>query len=112
MTDSNRIKKIVGENFRRLRKNKGLTQEQLAEALKIQPNSLALIETGRTFISSELLSKASNFFDVDASVFFKSHYINQTDKFNDVRKEIYRLLTDCSQDFLVKIYNVIIALKD
>lgn len=112
MTDSNKIKKIVGENFRCLRKAKGLTQEQLAEVLKIQPNSVALIETGRTFISSELLSNVSNFFDVEPGIFFKSHYINQTEKSCDLRKEIYRLLSDCTPDFLVKIYNVIIALKN
>ena len=50
MSDSNKIKKIVGANFKKLRNAKNLTQEQLAEALKMQPNSIALIETGRTFV--------------------------------------------------------------
>lgn len=111
MTDSNKIKKIVGENFKKLRKAKGLTQEQLAEALKMQPNSIALIETGRTFISSELLSNASNFFNVESYVFFKPTFVEETDKTKNLKKEITRLLSDCSQDFVERIYNVIIALK-
>ena len=32
MSDSNKIKKIVGANFKKLRNAKNLTQEQLAEA--------------------------------------------------------------------------------
>ena len=111
MTDSNKIKKIVGENLKKLRKAKGLTQEQLAEALKMQPNSIALIETGRTFISSELLSTASNFFNVESYVFFKSTFVEETDKIKNLKKEITRLLSDCNEDFVERIYNVIIALK-
>ena len=111
MSDSNKIKKIVGANFKKLRNAKNLTQEQLAEALKIQPNSVALIETGRTFISSELLSNASNFFNVEPGVFFKSTFIEETDKTKNLKKEITRLLSDCNEDFVERIYNVIIALK-
>lgn len=111
MTDSNKIKKIVGENLKKLRKAKGLTQEQLAEALKMQPNSIALIETGRTFISSKLLSNASNFFNVESYVFFKSTFVEETDKIKNLKKEITRLLSDCNEDFVERIYNVIIALK-
>lgn len=111
MSDSNKIKKIVGANFKKLRNAKNLTQEQLAEALKMQPNSIALIETGRTFISSELLSNASNFFNVEPSVFFKSTFIEETDKTKNLKKEITRLLSDCNEDFVERVYNVIIALK-
>ena len=99
------------ENLKYLRKQSNLTQEQLAEALKMQPNSIALIETGRTFISSELLSNASNFFNVEPNIFFKSTFIEETDKTKNLKKEITRLLSDCSQDFVERIYNVIIALK-
>lgn len=56
MIDSNRIKKILGRNVKQLRTSKGLTQEQLAEHLNLQRETIAFIETGAAFVSSEVLA--------------------------------------------------------
>ena len=76
MVNSDKIKKIFGDNIKKLRKAKGLTQEQL-----------------------------------EVSFFFKSAYIEHTDKELNLKKEINRLLSDCNHELLEKIYNIIIALK-
>lgn len=90
---------------------KGLTQEKLAEALKMQPQSIAVIETGRAFTSSEVIANISNYFNVEPSLLFKSDFIEHTDKEDYLKKEINRLLSDCCHELLEKIYNIIIALK-
>lgn len=49
------IKKIFGEKIKRLRKAKNLTQEQLAEMIKIASKNLSKIEVGTCFVSAETL---------------------------------------------------------
>ena len=47
--------KEVGTRIKQLRKEKGLTQEQLAENLDITAGTIGKIEIGRTGISIDLL---------------------------------------------------------
>jgi len=70
MNDSKSIKKTVGTTVKELRRNKNITQEQLAEYLGLQPHSVTKIETGRTFASSKVLAALSNFFNVTPAFFF------------------------------------------
>lgn len=111
MVDSNSIKTTFGETVRELRKQKGLTQEQLAEYLGVQPTTIASIETGRAFISSDVLANLSNYFDVEPAFFFfdKVHILSQKD--HDYISEIKRALPGFNTSKLKDIYNIIIALK-
>ena len=111
MLNVNQVNKNIGNNVKLLRTAKGLTQEQLAEAIGLERKSVTAIETGRTFISCEVLVNLSNFFNVEPAVFFKSTFVEETDKTKNLKKEITRLLSDCNEDFVERIYNVIIALK-
>ena len=40
------IYKKVGENIRKVRKSKGMTQEQLAEVSRLDPKSIIAMESG------------------------------------------------------------------
>lgn len=111
MVDSNEIRKILGNNIRKLRLAKGLSQEQLAEAVGLERDSISSIETGRAFTSSETLAEFANHFNVEINYLFKSNNIEETDKIVDIKKEINRALSGCSHDFLKNIYKIIIALK-
>ena len=48
-------KKILGENIKKYRKSRNLTQEELAEKLDISSNHLSKIEMGRRFVTAELM---------------------------------------------------------
>lgn len=111
MINSSNIKIILGENIKNLRKAKGLSQEKLAEIIGLERDSLSSIETGRSFTSSEVIANLANYFNVEISLLFKSGYIEHTDKELNLKKEINRLLSDCSHELLEKIYNIIITLK-
>lgn len=50
---------IVSSKLKFLRKQRGLTQEQLAEMVDLQPNTISYIETGRGFMSVENLEKVA-----------------------------------------------------
>ena len=48
-----KLKKLLGERIKRLRKSRNLTQEQLAEMIEIAPRNLSRIEVGESFVTAE-----------------------------------------------------------
>ena len=104
MINSKSIKKIFGNNLRKLRLAKEITQEQLAEMLDMQVQSITFIENGRTFVSSEVIAKICNFFDVSLEVMFRPKFLEQTGKAENLKKEIDQTLT--------KYRNILFTLKN
>lgn len=66
------IKTIFGENLRFYRKRTGLSQEQISEILNITNKHLSELETGKSFVSAELLEKISEVLHVSPSSLFYS----------------------------------------
>ena len=60
-------KKILGENIKKYRKARGLTQEQLAEKLDISANHLSKIEIGKRFVTAELMDRLAKELNVTLS---------------------------------------------
>lgn len=55
----------LGARFRAIRVRMGRTQEEVAEALEIQPTTLSRWETGKSGLSLPLLAQAADYFGVD-----------------------------------------------
>ncbi len=68
--DAGTLQEILGRNIGLLRKRDGLTQAELAEILDISDPHMANIETGVTWISSQVLSLFSNYFNIAPDAFF------------------------------------------
>lgn len=64
------IRKTFGQNIKIYRKQKLLSQEQLAERLNISVKHLSTLETGKTFASPELMEKISTVLKVSVSSLF------------------------------------------
>lgn len=64
------IPKLFGENLRRLRKSRKLTQTQLAEMLDVTQKHLSVIETGTQFVSAPLIAKISFALKVEPAELF------------------------------------------
>ena len=64
-------KKIIGESIQNARKDKKLTQEEVANALKISRNYLSDIENGRYAPSSEKLLLLAKHLDMDVNKMLK-----------------------------------------
>lgn len=65
--------KEIGNRIKELRKNfssKGLSQEDLAEKIKVPTNTVSRWETATYKVSAEDLQKLAKFFGVDISIFF------------------------------------------
>lgn len=59
------LKEIYGENVKRLREEKHLTQEKFAECVGISEKYLSTIETGRNFGSLETIVALSNALEIE-----------------------------------------------
>lgn len=59
------LKELFGKRLKELRKQKGLTQETLAELCEMQTNSIGMIETGQRAVSFSTIEKLAELFQVD-----------------------------------------------
>ena len=79
------IKNLLGEKVKRLRKKRGLTQEQFAEMIDITPRNLCRIESGENFVTSETLDKILNSLNVPADILFSyEHLKNEKELLSDI----------------------------
>lgn len=53
-----------GNILRKLRKERGLSQKELAKKMKVTQSTIASLETGRRDASNELMINLANFFNV------------------------------------------------
>jgi len=60
----NQLQKSLGNKIRKLRKSKGLNQEELAEKLNIAVNTLSNIERGNAFMTSTTIEKIADIFEI------------------------------------------------
>jgi len=64
------IKKLLGKRLQEIRKNKKLTQEQVAEFVGIETSSISNIENGKYYPSAENLDKILKILNVRPSEIF------------------------------------------
>ncbi|MBP8081647.1 MAG: helix-turn-helix transcriptional regulator [Spirochaetes bacterium] len=91
------IKRIFGENLKHYRKKLGLTQEELAEKVGVGTVHLGNIETGKKFVSAELLESLSVELKVSPSALFytpksNSYGDNFLDKLDSIVNEHHEKL--------------------
>lgn len=67
------IKKILGENIRRLRISHGWTQVYLADVLELTPSFFTLVESGQRGMSLEVIEATADIFNVPVASLFIDH---------------------------------------
>ena len=70
-----KIKNLLGEKVKRLRKMRGFTQEQFAEIIDITPRNLCRIESGENFVTAETLDKILAALSVPADILFTYEHL-------------------------------------
>ncbi|MBQ4013961.1 MAG: helix-turn-helix transcriptional regulator [Treponema sp.] len=95
------IKEVFGANIHTYRKEKGWSQEQLAEKIDISVKPLSTLETGKVFASAELIEKIARTLEVSVSALF---YTVQEKSFDssDFRK-IEKIIEEESQKAFLEI---------
>ena len=73
------IKSELGKKIKRMRLNRGLTQEQLAEAVDISQRTLSGIELGENFMTAETLDNIVKALNTTTEELFATNHLKDTD---------------------------------
>lgn len=87
-------KKKLGKRIKELRKKKGFTQEQVAEMVELEQNTISVIESGRNFPTLVTLEKIANVLDVELSDFFNYDDLDDIKKVKQLTAERLEKMND------------------
>jgi len=103
------IKKLIGARIKKLRQNRGYSQEQFAEKLGIATRTLCGIEIGKNFFTSDTLEKILEALDITPQDLFMVNYLQPKDVLVDEIINTIRSIND--RDKIEIIYKIIMSLK-
>ena len=86
------MKLFFSENFKQLRKNKDLTQEQIADVFHVSPKVVSRWETGANYPDVELLPQIAIYFSVSLDELLGVEKIRDTEIVGNYVKDIRNLL--------------------
>jgi len=89
------LKRLVIDNIKRIRKEKGISQEKLAEACNTATSYIGLMETYKNVPKLSTIEKIAKALDVDPLELFKDKDkvpLKQEDKIQHIKKSILLLL--------------------
>jgi transcriptional regulator with XRE-family HTH domain len=69
--DETDVRKLLGQNVKRFRTERGFSQATLAEKIDTSCNHISDIETGKYWVSSAYLAKLADTLEVEVFEFFK-----------------------------------------
>lgn len=95
--------KLMGERLKKARIQKGLTQEQLAEHLKVSIAYISRIETGKTHVNLKRLNELCSALDTSESYILNGASDNST---TYLSSEFSSILKDCSSKDKELIYQI------
>lgn len=74
------IKEELGKKIKRMRINRGLTQEQLSEAVDISQRTLSGIEIGENFVTAETLDKLVKALNTTTEELFATNHLREPEE--------------------------------
>ena len=104
------IREILAENLKEKRRNKGLTQEKLAEKAGMSLQYLAMLELAHKFPSGEMLERLANALEIETYELFAiapSANIELEILRNDIICEVKTLNETLAKDITDKIIKAI-----
>ncbi len=98
------LEKTVIDNIKRIRKEKGITQEQLAEACNTATSYIGLMEIYKNVPKLSTIERIAKALDVEPQVLFQSKQSDQNTekKIAKIKKEV---LTAVEKDLLRSLKN-------
>ena len=82
------VKEELGKKIKRMRINRGLTQEQLSEMVDISQRTLSGIEIGENFVTAETLDKLINALNTTTEELFATSHLRSSDEI------VYEIMSD------------------
>ena len=105
--DEKELKKLLGENIRRIRKSRGLTQDIFSEKIGIEPSSLSNIENGKSLPSTQTIINIQQQFSVTPNEIFEIDYL-RNNKYLD--EAIFSALKELAVERKRVLYKIVKAI--
>lgn len=102
----------IGYKLKQLRLEADISQEKLAEYLGVHIQAIGKVETGKIFISENVLIKACKFFDVKPRYFFDFDDIKLRQSDTERISEITEKLQHSKPIFIKQIHKIVNALYE
>lgn len=83
------LEKTVIDNIKRIRKEKGITQEQLAEACNTATSYIGLMEIYKNVPKLSTIERIASALDVEPQILFQSNSLD-----SDTRRKISKIKSD------------------
>lgn len=97
-------KELLGKRIKELRKQKGYTQDYLAEKLKIEPRQLSKLETGKHYPSFETIIALLETFDITFEELISFEHLNPA---NDIRKILLKDIENIDDSKIQNVYKIL-----
>ena len=103
------IKEELGKKIKRMRINRGLTQEQLSEAVDISQRTLSGIEIGENFVTAETLDKLVKALNTTTEELFATNHLRTKDELVEEIVSNIKVISE-NPEKLDVLYNVTMSL--
>lgn len=97
-------KKLLGKRIKELRKQRGYTQDYLAEKLKIEPRQLSKLETGKHYPSFETVVALLDTFGITFEEFVSYEHLKPTD---EIRHMMLKEIDDIDDSKIQNAYKLL-----
>ena len=97
-------KELLGKRIKELRKQKGYTQDYLAEKLKIEPRQLSKLETGKHYPSFETIIALLETFNITFEELISFEHLNSA---NDIRKTLLKDIENIDDSKIQSVYKIL-----
>lgn len=101
-------KELLGERIRELRKDRGFTQEQLAELVDVEQKHVSRLELGKSFPTIERLEKIADALNVPLRDLFDFKHLADEDTRVKSIEEMVKCLSDDNQKIAYKVLNGVV----
>ncbi|WP_297426052.1 helix-turn-helix transcriptional regulator [Clostridium sp.] len=103
----NDLSKVIGERIRNLRKEHGLSQEELAYRASLHPTYIGQLERGEKNATIESIEKVTVALNITLEDLFKYLQVSTNESDNLIFNKIYNLLHNRSIEDKKKILNLV-----
>ena len=100
---------VIGLRIKRYRMDRGLSQDELAEAIAVTSGYLSKLETGKKYPSLDILISIANTLEVTADDLLSDNLIRSS---SNAGSEVHRLLLDCNDNEMKMLIRVLQFAKE
>jgi len=99
---------LLGARIKELRKNRAMSQEQLAERIDVDPKHLSRIESGRGYPSLDALENIANVLKIEMKDLFEYQHLDSAEEIEKTIDVLLKSVDENKKKILLKLIKALI----